>query len=194
MKIDLAGYKYVRAADYQDKETLLKQALYEYGPIVVTVHTSVQFMYYSNGIFFEKDCHKKLENEGLLHVVVLVGYGSKDGIDYWIAKNSWGKDWGMNGYINIRRNSTGDCGFHFYDAYFPVFKDDIKTENEKHYEITTIDSVKIMREFKSELEISLENVKIISKISIIFCCVIFLLTIYIIILIRNKLRITRMTS
>lgn len=194
MKIDLAGYKYVRAADYQDKETLLKQALYEYGPIVVTVHTSVQFMYYSNGIFFEKDCHKKAENENLLHVVLLVGYGSKDGIDYWIAKNSWGKDWGDKGYIKVRRNSTGDCGFHLYDAYFPIFEEDVEVAKRINFESTTIDSIKVMREMKSELEKSIENVNIMSKLSIIFCCVIFSLTIYLIILIRSRLRITRMTT
>lgn len=89
--IDLAGYKYIKASDYQNQETLLKQALVEYGPIVVEVHVSVQFMYYSNGIFNHKDCHLKDENSNSMHVLLLVGYDSEDGVDYWIAKNSWGK-------------------------------------------------------------------------------------------------------
>lgn len=36
------------------------------------------------------------------HAVTLVGYTST----YWIIKNSWGDDWGLNGYIHITRSRT----------------------------------------------------------------------------------------
>ena len=57
------------------------------------------------------------------HAVVLVGYGvTDDGIMYWLAKNSWGENWGEQGYMRIRRMvewPEGMCGLAQY-ANYPV--------------------------------------------------------------------------
>ena len=35
------------------------------------------------------------------HALTLVGWGEEDGVQYFIGLNSWGKNWGENGYVRI---------------------------------------------------------------------------------------------
>jgi hypothetical protein len=48
------------------------------------------------------------------HAVVVVGWGSEDGQDYWLIQNSWGPDWGEGGYFRLARgpgpDGAGECG------------------------------------------------------------------------------------
>ncbi|PIA52842.1 hypothetical protein AQUCO_01000604v1 [Aquilegia coerulea] len=72
------------------------------------------FQFYSKGIF-SGSCSTSID-----HVVTIVGYDSGNGVDYWIVKNSWGRHWGMNGYMHILRKSgdqAGTCGINTFASY-----------------------------------------------------------------------------
>jgi aminopeptidase C len=46
------------------------------------------------------------------HAVTAVGYGSTEEHEFLIVRNSWGADWGENGYFRIAIDKDGDgvCG------------------------------------------------------------------------------------
>ncbi|KAG7328573.1 hypothetical protein KOW79_008517 [Hemibagrus wyckioides] len=104
------GYVNINSED----ETALQEAVATIGPISVAVDTNhTSFHQYESGIYDEPDCSSTVMN----HAVLVVGYGTEDGKDYWLVKNSWGADWGEEGYIRMSRNKDNQCGIATAASY-----------------------------------------------------------------------------
>ncbi|XP_074589832.1 cysteine protease XCP1-like [Curcuma longa] len=87
-------------------------------PISVGIDgSSLDFQLYTGGIY-DGDCSSNPDD--IDHAVLIVGYGSQGGVDYWIVKNSWGTSWGIKGYIYIKRNTGlayGVCAINAMASY-----------------------------------------------------------------------------
>ena len=109
----IASWSSVSTDEDEIAATLVAQ-----GPLSVLLDAT-QLQYYKGGVWDGHidsvspalGCH----SESLNHAVLLVGYGvdSSSGADqkYWLVKNSWGLDWGEEGYFRISRG-VGACGIN----------------------------------------------------------------------------------
>merc|ERR1712190_124286 len=91
-------------------EAVMKQ------PVSIAIEADKSaFQRYSSGVL-TSTCGTNLD-----HGVLLVGYGSENGQDYWKVKNSWGTSFGENGYIRLLRGKggAGECGL-LKQPSFPV--------------------------------------------------------------------------
>jgi len=84
-------------------------------PVSIAIQANqMGFQFYHGGVMSSK-CGTQLD-----HGVLLVGYGTEDGKDFWKIKNSWGPSWGEEGYIRIARGksqSGGQCGVLLQASY-----------------------------------------------------------------------------
>eukprot|EP00037_Helgoeca_nana_P008242 m.73490 g.73490 ORF g.73490 m.73490 type:complete len:431 (+) comp18812_c0_seq2:2082-3374(+) len=88
----------------------IMRATATYGLLAINVNAH-NWVGYTSGII-RNHCDPTQMN----HAVILAGYGTDivDGtpIDYWLIRNSWGTEWGEQGYGRLYRdNATNVCGF-----------------------------------------------------------------------------------
>jgi cathepsin L len=91
-----------------NSEADLQNALATIGPISVAFDAGQSsFQFYTKGIYYDKACSAT----NLNHASAAVGYGTLGpNQDYYIVKNSWGVNWGDQGYILMSRNRDNNCG------------------------------------------------------------------------------------
>ncbi|KAF6151542.1 hypothetical protein GIB67_016354 [Kingdonia uniflora] len=109
--VTIDGFEDVPAND----EKALQKAVANQ-PVSVAIEAGGRaFQLYQSGVF-TGICGTELD-----HGVAAVGYGTDNGVDYWIVKNSWGSDWGEKGFVHMERNvhgsSTGKCGIAMQASY-----------------------------------------------------------------------------
>ena len=84
----VSGYKIIKPGD----ENALINAIATIGPIALAIDASSStFAFYSSGIYSDPNC-STIE---LNHSATAVGYGTLNGTEYYLVKNSWGTSWGI---------------------------------------------------------------------------------------------------
>lgn len=108
--LKLTGYVDVKV---NDDSALAAAAML--GPVSVAIEADqAVFQFYSGGILNDDSCGDQLD-----HGVLVVGYDTDATAgNYWIVKNSWGGDWGVQGYIYMaRKDKEGQCGINMAASY-----------------------------------------------------------------------------
>lgn len=81
----------------------IKQELVKNGPVQTGFMVYEDFMHYKSGVY-EFTHGRRLGG----HAVKIIGWGTENGKEFWIAQNSWGPEWGENGFFRIK---FGECLF-----------------------------------------------------------------------------------
>ena len=84
----------------------IKREIMKNGPVVSSMEVYTDFLSYKTGVYTKGEDVPKFSG---YHTIKIVGWGVEDGSEdepnkggkYWIIENSWGEDWGLNGYAKI---------------------------------------------------------------------------------------------
>jgi len=95
-----------------DETSIMPAVIMANGPLSIALNADLVEDYY-DGIIDPFWPSFECDPTSLDHAVLIVGWGIDDSIlgntPYWIVKNSWGGDWGENGYFRIYRGDNV-CG------------------------------------------------------------------------------------
>ncbi|MGN1363678.1 MAG: C1 family peptidase [Methanobrevibacter sp.] len=122
--------------NYTDNDNI-KRAILNYGAVAVSMCYS---SYYLNGYNYYYNGHSSAN-----HAVTIVGWDdiySKDHFSYtpegngaWIVKNSWGNNWGNNGYFYVSYYDTKFCEIGTQDAFCFILNDSTKYNKNYQYDV-----------------------------------------------------------
>jgi len=98
----IKGFHYVIPQGSTDEKTMASY-LAANSPMSIIVDASV-WSSYSGGVLTAAECGQDLD-----HAVQAVGYNGLSSSGYWIVRNSWGADWGENGFIRLQFGQN-TCG------------------------------------------------------------------------------------
>jgi hypothetical protein len=109
----------------ENDEEAIKAALIEYGPLVICFPVYEDFIDYKNGVY-----RHEWGNRIGGHLVALVGYDDSE--QCWIVKNSWGDQWGDQGWFKMGYNPEmfidgcyGGTGILYVEGVYGNFMPDV---------------------------------------------------------------------
>ncbi|OQR88018.1 cysteine protease family C01A [Achlya hypogyna] len=97
-------------ADTKDPTLLLKRALAS-GPLAVAINAKGGFKDYKSGVY---TCPDITQPSLIDHALLLVGYDTGASGDYWILKNSYSTQWGLQGFVHIKADDQLNCGLNVF--------------------------------------------------------------------------------
>lgn len=74
----------------------IKTELFNNGPLEGAFTVYEDFFNYQSGVY-----HHVSGGVAGGHAIKVLGYGTENGVDYWLCANSWGTEWGMQGFFKI---------------------------------------------------------------------------------------------
>ena len=116
-RISNIGYVENDGRNNEELRDLLKKQ-----PISAGMLTTGMLSGYRSGVMTENYLHCSNPSSEVNHGILIVGYGQvgqhhgddnvygSSCLNYWIVRNSWGPDWGEEGYIRIAMTTEGDPG------------------------------------------------------------------------------------
>jgi len=100
------------------------------GPLATSVDVTNNFFYYKRGILRDTDC----DPIELSHAIAAVAYSP----DWFLIKNSWGDDWGLEGFIKMARDHH-NCGIWIH-PYRPIVSLTDSPDEDEEDEAATLDA------------------------------------------------------
>lgn len=110
---EVKDYPVIKVTEYgsvKGDENIMAE-IFARGPVSAYINANcLEDPVYTGGIVMYDSCNKRTVN----HAIQLNGWGSENGTDYWIGRNSWGTYWGEHGFFRIVRGGNYDAGTAYW--------------------------------------------------------------------------------